>query len=267
MKKHLIVIGIVVLLLAVGLSGCNELDSLPTITIFASKVTGYEPLEVSFTLDSDSDESIQSYYWNFGDGSTSAEKNPTHIFEGEGDCIVQVMVTDKRGRVVTEIINISVMKSIELKINDIRGVYKDDKVTSMLIFVRPTIDANKNHSINLKNITIELDVYDEHVSLIYSETLYSIETLDFGNPPPFNLKNNEFGIWALDDEDGSCTKNSPVANYGDRICLIVNFSSCLGGVPPKTFVNGTVGNIDGVIDGIINFCTPLDLKTASSDLQ
>ncbi len=224
---------------------------------------------MSFTLDSDSDESIQSYYWNFGDGSTSAEKNPTHVFLGEGDYIVQVMVTDKEGRVVTEITNVSVMKSIELKIFNIHGTFKDDKVTSMLIVVRPTIDANKNHSVNLKNITIELDVYDEHVSLIYSETVFypTGAVVSSDNPILYNLKNNQFGIWTIDDEDGSCTKNSPVANYGDRICLTVNFSSCLGGVPPRTFVNGTVGNIDGVINGIINFCTPLDLKSGGSTLQ
>jgi PKD repeat protein len=257
------------MLLAVGLSGCNELDPLPTITVFASKVTGYEPLEVSFTLDSDSDESIQSYYWNFGDGYTSAEKNPTHIFWGDGDCIVQVMVTDKGGRVVTEIINISVMKSIKLQIKHITGTSKDDKVTSMLIVVQPMVDAYKNHSINLKNITIELDVYDEHVSLIYSKTaFYSMETVvSSDNPILYNLKNNEFGIWALDDEDGSCTKNSPVANYGDNICLTVNFSSCLGGVPPRTFVNGTVGNRDGVIDDTINFRTPIELGCGGIDLQ
>ena len=263
MNKHLVIIGTAVLLLAVGLSGCNELDSLPTITVFASKDTGYEPLEVSFTLDSDSDESIQSYYWNFGDGSTSVEQNPTHVFEEDGSYAVQVMVTDDNGKIVTEITYISVMKSIELNIKSIYGRFENNKLAKIEIYVEPVIEAGKTYNRNLSNITIEINVLDEHVSLDYKGAILYLEGFneDRFDSILYDIGDSEFGLLVIQDSDGSCTQGSPVVNYDDRVYLTVNLSVCLGGVPPKTFVNGTVGNIDGVINGIINFCTPLDLKS------
>lgn len=269
MKKQLVIVGLVVLLLAVGLSGCNELDSLPTITVFASKDIGYEPLEVSFTLDSDSDESIQSYYWNFGDGSTSVEQNPTHVFEEDGSYAVQVMVTDDNGKIVTEITYISVMKSIELNIKSIYGRFENNKLAKMEIYVEPVIEAGKTYTRNLSNITIEINVLDEHVSLLYKGAFLYLEGFNDNRFDSilYDIGDSEFGLLVIQDSDGSCTQGSPVVNYDDRVYLTVNLSVCFEGVLPRTFVNGTVGNIDGVINGIINFCTPAELGGKGADLQ
>ena len=227
MNNRFLILGIAVLLLVVGLGGC--IDSLPAVTISASKITGYQPLNVSFTLDVGSDESIQSYYWNFGDGGTSAQKNPTHVFQEDGSYTVQVIVSDNIGRAVTKTINISVLKSIELKIQGIYGISENNKLTEMRIYVMPQLEEGDN--VNPMNISINVTVLDKEVSLTY-------------------------GGFVIDyyDEDG-------------RFGLTVNLSECFGGVPPRTFVNGTIGNIEGVIDGIINFCTPSDLNSGGFDLQ
>jgi len=56
-------------------------------------------LLVSFTSTShDPDEDIVSYYWNFGDGSASTEKNPIHIYPASGKYLVTHIVEDSHGR-------------------------------------------------------------------------------------------------------------------------------------------------------------------------
>jgi len=66
-----------------------------SVAIFASVTEGPAPLEVSFTAE------VQgtggSYYWDFGDGSTSTEANPTHTFTSEGTYTVKLVVTAPDG--------------------------------------------------------------------------------------------------------------------------------------------------------------------------
>jgi PKD repeat protein len=48
--------------------------------------------EISFTNCS---ENATSYTWDFGDGNTSIEVNPTHIYEAEGEFIVTLIATNE----------------------------------------------------------------------------------------------------------------------------------------------------------------------------
>ncbi len=43
-----------------------------------------------------------SYEWNFGDGKTSTESNPTHAYAKAGEYTVSLKITDDRGNTVTE---------------------------------------------------------------------------------------------------------------------------------------------------------------------
>ncbi|HEU4319264.1 MAG TPA: S8 family serine peptidase [Acidimicrobiia bacterium] len=55
-------------------------------------------LSCQFTDESsDPDGSIVSWSWDFGQGSTSSEQNPTHVFAGPGDYDVTLAVTDDGG--------------------------------------------------------------------------------------------------------------------------------------------------------------------------
>jgi PKD repeat protein len=54
--------------------------------------------ECSFTdTSTDSDGEVVSWAWDFGDGATSAERNPTHTFPGDGRYTVRLTVTDDAG--------------------------------------------------------------------------------------------------------------------------------------------------------------------------
>jgi PKD repeat protein len=45
----------------------------------------------------DTDGSIVSWYWDFGDGTTSTDRNPTHKYSSEGNYTVTLTVTDNDG--------------------------------------------------------------------------------------------------------------------------------------------------------------------------
>jgi len=54
--------------------------------------------EVHFTdRSTDPDGDIVSWHWDFGDGATSDERNPTHRYEREGTFTVELVVTDNDG--------------------------------------------------------------------------------------------------------------------------------------------------------------------------
>ncbi len=62
---------------------------------FSGGNNGYS---VSFTDEStDSDGSIESWSWNFDDGSSSTEQNPTHSYSSSGTYTVELTVTDNSG--------------------------------------------------------------------------------------------------------------------------------------------------------------------------
>lgn len=74
----------------------------PKAIIVADKTEGEAALTVNFrgedSYDTDQDSQIINMYdWDFGDASTSKEKNPIHTFEKEGRYEVTLKVTDNEG--------------------------------------------------------------------------------------------------------------------------------------------------------------------------
>jgi PKD repeat protein len=89
-----------------GPGGTNQMTrsnyitvSAPTGGLFAqftaNVTTGGTPTAVQFT--STSTGSITTYYWSFGDGTTSAQANPSHTYTAPGKYTVVLMVTGAAG--------------------------------------------------------------------------------------------------------------------------------------------------------------------------
>lgn len=76
----------------------------------ADKTTGVAPLEVHFSSDESSDpENDQlTYVWDFGDGTTSTEQNPTKTFEQKGRYTVSLTVSDSHNQTKANPITIEV---------------------------------------------------------------------------------------------------------------------------------------------------------------
>ncbi len=63
-------------------------------------IKGCTPLTVNFfdkSFYNNSYDSIEQYYWDFGDGTSSNEINPSHIFYGVGKSLVRYYFVTKRG--------------------------------------------------------------------------------------------------------------------------------------------------------------------------
>ncbi|MDX2141047.1 MAG: PKD domain-containing protein [Chloroflexota bacterium] len=67
----------------------------PTAAFTQDQVQGFAPLTVRFTNQSSG--TITAYSWNFGDGTTSTELNPTHTFTNPGLYTVTLTVTGPGG--------------------------------------------------------------------------------------------------------------------------------------------------------------------------
>ncbi|MEL6484943.1 MAG: PKD domain-containing protein, partial [Bacteroidota bacterium] len=75
----------------------------------ATPVSGNIPLEVVFNSDGSSDDNaIVSYFWDFDDGNTSTEANPTHIYTQLGTFTATLTVTDAGGLDNSDTIEINV---------------------------------------------------------------------------------------------------------------------------------------------------------------
>ena len=84
----------------------------PIAVASASSLTGQAPTTITFdgALSSDADGTIASYLWNFGDGSTSTQASPSHLYNagpGGNMYTVTLTVTDNQGATGSSTVNIS----------------------------------------------------------------------------------------------------------------------------------------------------------------
>lgn len=84
----------------------------PKAVASASETSGEAPFEVQFNAnDSTDDVEIEGYRWDFKDGNTTGNKNPSHIFEEPGTYQVELTVTDDQGLENSTSITIEVTES------------------------------------------------------------------------------------------------------------------------------------------------------------
>ena len=91
----------------------------PTAVASASPQAGTAPLSVQFSSDgsSDPDGTIASYAWDFGDGSTALEANPTHTYGAAASYHAILTVTDDGGATATAAVDITVSPASQPEIH------------------------------------------------------------------------------------------------------------------------------------------------------
>jgi subtilase family serine protease len=88
------------------IGGGSPPANVPPVANFSDSISG---LTVNFTDSStDSDGSIASRSWNFGDGSTSTATNPSHTYSATGTYTVSLQVTDNSGATNTKTQSVTV---------------------------------------------------------------------------------------------------------------------------------------------------------------
>ena len=93
-KTRALVLTLAILALVFLLSRPVSADGSPTADFSATPTSGTEPLTVAFTDLSTSYDGIVSWLWNFGDGQTSTEQNPSHQYTQDGVYTVTLTVTE-----------------------------------------------------------------------------------------------------------------------------------------------------------------------------
>lgn len=109
--QFIIIISLFILQACGGSSDNPPADQDPVASFTAIPFAGNTPLEVIFdaSASSDSDGNIVTYFWDFGDGETSAIMNPTHTYNAEGIFVAILTVTDDDGDTDTAFQTISVV--------------------------------------------------------------------------------------------------------------------------------------------------------------
>jgi PKD repeat protein len=94
-KYALILIALLILFTCCTPENANASFEAPTADFNALPLNGEAPQAVTFTSAVSGD--VDSYYWDFGDGQTSKEKDPVHIYNEAGTYTVILVVNSKGG--------------------------------------------------------------------------------------------------------------------------------------------------------------------------
>lgn len=106
MKRKLFYLGSVFLgMLFFIFSSCTEEETRPTFPLSAEIFHSVVEKQVAFTALT---HSAVSWNWDFGDGNTSTEKNPVHVYEEGGYYVATLTASDNAGNSVTQEVNLAI---------------------------------------------------------------------------------------------------------------------------------------------------------------
>ena len=126
---------------------------------------------VHFTdLSTDSDGNIVSWHWNFGDGTTSNEQNPSHVYNSRNEYSVTLTVTDNDGASSSVTKTVPVFSTADNGRNGVVGEIHD---SDAIITISPNTDrliwwSNGKGYIEAR---WELDIWDANLSGTFHSAL------------------------------------------------------------------------------------------------
>lgn len=109
-----------------GGSGGEPANARPNASITVANTTGYSPFTVSFdaSQSTDSDGSINTYSWDFGDGGNANTLQADHTYTGLGSYTATLTVTDNDGATSTATTTINVHAQVA-------GLYTGDFLSNV----------------------------------------------------------------------------------------------------------------------------------------
>ena len=164
----------------------GEGGSPPYVSCDADVTTGNAPLTVHFTgIGNDPDGGTVTYSWNFGDGETSTEQNPTHTYQSPGNYVATLVVTDDEGMSSEPCqININVTQTgVDNLILDLKLSKEQPNCFQAGDLFELSVDiTNPNSSSQNGDLYVVLDVYGSYYfAPTWSQNLDSIPIQVNGN--------------------------------------------------------------------------------------
>ncbi|RMI33161.1 carbohydrate-binding protein [Streptomyces triticirhizae] len=183
----------------------------PVARAAADVTSGPAPLEVNFSSEGSNDPggAELSYSWDFGDGGTSEEPNPTHVFEQAGTYSVELTVSNPSGATGNASVQIAVGNSAP-EVNIILpgdGALVD--FGDAVPFEVEVTDA-EDEEINCDNVTVTFILgHDSHGHPQTSATGCSgtLQTQADGEHDP---NANIFGVWNAEYTDSGAGDAPPL---------------------------------------------------------
>ncbi|MES2557964.1 MAG: PKD domain-containing protein [Bacteroidota bacterium] len=131
-------------------NSCGYSDTIcQTVTVCGTLIADFSVTAVDLTLQTTEQSSgnPDSYFWDFGDGNTSTQQNPTHVYAAEGTYTVCLVVTNSCGESDT---------TCEQVIIDVNGIAETGQLV-LNAYPNPTADVlHIAFSTELQHATIEV---------------------------------------------------------------------------------------------------------------
>jgi PKD repeat protein len=195
-----------------------------------SKTSGNAPLSLDFTGSATGGTPPYTYYWDFGDGSTSSSQNPFHIYSTAGNYNVSLTVTDSQNNesssslaIISTTPESQYQVSVDISVFDPGGKY---------LFKRPNEREGWDTEENLPsefNLVIEIFDADgaqipegrksiEFESNARGGAMRAIPTVTIGplSRPPHHYR---LSLWENDNKD-------PALNPGDHLIWSQDAEHC-----------------------------------------
>lgn len=172
----------------------------PTANFYSNTTSGIAPLTVNFT-----DQSINeptSWQWDFGDGGTSAQQNPSHIYNEDGSYTVSLTVSNNNGhdtKTIANYINVNGGSGSNILTED----FEDNNLHPNISIIetgtynaspniKNRVELGSNYSYGFGKSTCSANCFDNYTTEMI---------IDFGTPRYVNSIN--FKIMELDGDWGS----------------------------------------------------------------
>jgi len=240
---------LVIALIAIPLTGCTTNQSPVASFSYTPAAPTTDDAVIFSDGSSDSDGSIVTWAWDFGDGNTSSAQNPTHSFAAAGTYVVTLTVTDDGSASDSYSANVTVAAAppgldkwdaIEILVKEIIPPAADDTRISAFMLSEPlqagdvvTSESGASYDINTRIWFIFID--DNPQAFYAHATRYvlmdagdgSYTIFNDGWPPDINgysMWDSQLGrghlieLWSVLDIPVPLTpvaSNAPDADYGD----------------------------------------------------
>lgn len=191
MKKRLILTLIGIGFILVHSCGDDDFPVPPASTVpdfeYVIDNDEFAPATVTFTNISIVPDNVgtASYSWNFGDGESSTEANPSHLYEEPGAYSVNLVVTTSVSLEIRETTKVIVIKDpnatgLPIYYTDGAQVYESLINTQAPIFTpMPNIAAQSSYGMVMDTLNLKLYISDFSANKIYRADLDGSNFMDF----------------------------------------------------------------------------------------
>ncbi|MBE0682899.1 MAG: sortase [Anaerolineales bacterium] len=216
----------------------------PTANASADPDSGYVPLTVNFSSIGSYDPDAQelTYFWDFGDGNTSTDPNPSHTYLVLGNFMATLTVTDSLGETGTDTISIDI-GNLQPEANIISPANPFLYNTGDIINYDGTGIDNEDGS--LSDASLQWEVLLHHNQHVHFDSILGLT----GNTGSFEVPDHGDNTWLE-----LCLTVTDSGGLSDQDC--VNLTPNTVAISFDTVPSGLVLEYDGV-----TYTTPFTVVT------